>query len=178
MSWILILLSTIVVLLVRSSGTASIESPMNSTHISESNMSSPMNSTEYDYLRGTVLMEFNQNIIDTYANEGLYLPEINDHDSNLNVSDFTVPSPLPNITCTRRDYTDDVAAVFKENTGPISDAFVVFNTTYSSFAMGRIFNTTELNELKILNETVVNCSEYSLTKSRRLNMSTKHSLVG
>lgn len=59
------------------------------------------------------------------------------------------------ITCTRRDYSGDIGAVFKKKPGPIEDAFIVFNTTYSSFAMGRIHNTTELIDLKVLNETIV-----------------------
>ncbi|XP_014273716.1 uncharacterized protein [Halyomorpha halys] len=180
MLWVLmILLSTIMVLIVRNSDAASIKIPMNTTYILDSTtQSSLMNITKDEHSIGIIVGESNQTYNNNYGNEGFMIPEIRDHDLNLNISDSIVPSP-PNITCIRRDYDEDVAAVFKEEVGPISDAFIVFNTTYNKISNGRIFNITELPELKLLNETTVDCMEYFFpTMKRRLKLLTKHSLIG
>ncbi|XP_014273745.1 uncharacterized protein [Halyomorpha halys] len=64
-----------------------------------------------------------------------------------------------NNTCVRRDYEEDVAAVFKEEAGPLESASLVFNSTFQ-FLDGKISNVTELVNLRVLNETVVDCGAY------------------
>ena len=59
------------------------------------------------------------------------------------------------ITCIRRDYEDDVSAIFKGEAGDIESAKIVFNSTYDFYWEGFIFNATEYAELDVLNETTV-----------------------
>lgn len=68
---------------------------MNSSYILDSpSASSFMNTTENEYLRGMMILESNQTT-NNYLNEGIIVSEINDHDLNMNISDFIIPSPPP-----------------------------------------------------------------------------------
>ncbi|CAH1390113.1 unnamed protein product [Nezara viridula] len=72
-------------------------------------------------------------------------------------------STTKNDTCVRRDYEEEIAAVFRDEAGPIESAMLVFNSTFQ-YMEGKISNVTELVNLRVLNETVVDCGEYLTPK--------------
>ncbi|XP_066909788.1 uncharacterized protein [Halyomorpha halys] len=85
---------------------------------------------------------------------------------------------ISNITCIRRDYENDISAIFLNKVGPIQSAWNIFNSTIA-YDMHNVKNIDSVGEIRMLNETIVGCVEYGvIDDDRRLNNRTIASLLG
>ncbi|XP_014273728.1 uncharacterized protein [Halyomorpha halys] len=66
-----------------------------------------------------------------------------------------------NITCIRRDYGHDISAIFINEIGPIQSAWNIFNRTMA-YGFYNVKNIDSIGEIRMLNETIVDCEEYRI----------------
>ncbi|XP_066909792.1 uncharacterized protein [Halyomorpha halys] len=85
---------------------------------------------------------------------------------------------ISKITCIRRDYEHDISAIFINKVGPIQSAWNIFNSTIS-YGIYNVMNVDSIGEIKVLNETIVDCKEYGVIDDEKgLSSGTVASLLG
>lgn len=85
----------------------------------------------------------------------IHLPSINNgtaEEENATVS---------NVTCIRRDYEKNISAIFINEVGPIQSAWNIFNSTIA-YGVFNVENVESIGEIRMLNDTIVNCEEYGV----------------
>ncbi|CAH1390188.1 unnamed protein product [Nezara viridula] len=87
-------------------------------------------------------------------------------------------STISNVSCIRRDYEQNISAIFINKVGPIQSALNIFNSTIP-YGVFNVENVESIGEIKMLNDTIVNCEEYGImTGDKGLSSGTVASLLG